>query len=66
MEGYRPSGVIIDETPAKAALLRRLQRILGREHLDMVHLDIVNALLGQDCWSLLTDALLEAQIDRTP
>ena len=49
--------------PSKDALLRKLQRILGREHLDMVHLDIVNALLGPDCWSLLTDALLEAQIE---
>lgn len=51
--------------PSKDALLRKLRRILGREHLDAVHVDIVNILLSPDCWSLTTDALMEAQIDRT-
>lgn len=44
---------------AKKALLKKLRRILGREHLDAVHVDLVNALLGPDCIVELLDALLE-------
>lgn len=52
-------------TPYKNALLERLRRMLGVEHLDAVHLDLVNALLGPDCWSLLAYALNEAMTVRT-
>ena len=48
--------------PARQALFAKMRRMLGKKHLDAVHLDVVNMLLGPDCWTLLADAMMEAQV----
>ena len=46
---------------AKERLLRKLRRVLGMEHLDAVHLDLINILSGPDCRDLMLEVLAEAE-----
>lgn len=41
------------ELDAKSALMTKLCRVLGRDHVDAVHLDLVSALAGDDLWPLM-------------
>ena len=51
--------------PVRQELFAKMRRMLGKEHLDAVHIDIVNMLLSSDCWTLLADAMMEAKIYNT-
>jgi len=47
--------------PAKNRVLEKFRRILGVDHLDAVHLDILNILTSPDFKELMLEALAEAE-----
>ena len=44
-------------------LYGRIKRVLGKEHLDAVHIDMINVLIRDDVWPFLEKARKEYEKD---